>query len=97
MEKFIVKKKVQPELYSQWKEQKLVLDQAPLTQIAEMIEDIYGYNTIIADRELQDDKVSGTILLTNEEAFFDALSFALNIEIIKKDKEIIFQSKTKTK
>lgn len=94
-EKFIVKKKVQPELYSQWKEQKLVLDNTPLTEIAEMIEDTYGYRTIIQDRELQDDKISGTIVLTNEDAFFEALSFALNIEILKKDKDIIFQSKRK--
>lgn len=92
-EKYIVKKKVKPELYSDWKDQKMVLDNTPLSEVAELIHDSYGYTTIIKDPKLSDEKISGTILLKDENVFFETLSFALNISIIKKENRLIFQSK----
>ncbi|MCW3079447.1 FecR domain-containing protein [Segetibacter sp.] len=92
----ILKKKVKPELYSDWKEQKMVLNNTSLSELAELIHDSYGYNTVIQDTELSNQKITGTIMLKDEKVFFETLSYALNISIIKKNKDLIFQSKTKS-
>jgi ferric-dicitrate binding protein FerR (iron transport regulator) len=95
-EKSLTRKKVKAELYSDWKDEKMILDNAPLSELATLIHDTYGYNTIINNKKLEQEKISGTIMLKDEQTFLDALRFALNIDIIKKDNDLIFQTKTKT-
>jgi len=94
-EKRIIRKAVNPELYSVWKEKKMTLDNTSLADIAELIQDTYLYKVQIAEKDLAKQKVSGTLILNDEDAMLQTLSLALNIDIIKKDSILIFQSKNK--
>ena len=74
----------------------MVLNNTTLSELSELIHDSFGYNTIIQDSKLSNQKITGTIMLKDEKIFFETLSYALNINIIKKNKDLIFQSKTKS-
>jgi len=82
-------------LYSVWKEKKMILDNTSLADIAELIQDTYLYKVQIAEKDLAKQKISGTLILKDEDAMLQTLSLALNIDIIKKDSVLIFQSKNK--
>jgi len=94
-DKHILKKQVRTEMYCGWKEDQLKLDKVPLADILQFIRDIYGYDTRINNSELTAAKISGTLLLKNEKEFMETLAYALNIDIIKKDSLLIFESKSK--
>ncbi|HVK96960.1 MAG TPA: FecR domain-containing protein [Flavisolibacter sp.] len=94
-EKKIIKKQVRPELYSVWKEEKLPLDNMPLYEIAQLLEDTYGYHVQIKDRELADSKISGTLHLKDEATLFETLSVVLDLDIKKQDSTIYFNYKNK--
>lgn len=96
-EKSITKKHVAPELYSLWKEEKISLENMPLSDISQLIEDTYGYRVNIVGKGLATEKISGTLVLKDEHALLETLSLALDIEIIKKDRILIFQSKNNIK
>jgi ferric-dicitrate binding protein FerR (iron transport regulator) len=83
-------------LYSLWKEEKLKLNNMPLSEIAVLIEDTYGYKVSFSDNSIKDSRISGTLRTENEEALIKTISVALDIEIIKQDSMLLFHSKTKT-
>lgn len=94
--KKVLKKQVRPELYSLWKEEKLKLNNMPLSEIAVLIEDTYGYRVSFSDEQIREARISGTLRTENEEALMETISLALDIEIIKQDSMLLFHSKTKT-
>lgn len=55
------KKKVNPEVYSSWKDGKLVLDRTSLQELLTMIEDNYGLKLGVVDEDLLDQRISGKI------------------------------------
>lgn len=96
-EKKLVKRKVQAALYSTWKEKTVKLDKMPMKDIAQLIQDIYGYRIVFDEESLKESKISGTITVNDEKAFLDALAFVLDIDIQKKDSVLNFNSKPKLK
>jgi ferric-dicitrate binding protein FerR (iron transport regulator) len=97
VKKHILRKRVKAELYSVWKEQKLVLDKMPLSAIAQLIQDAFGHKVTITDKRLAESKVSGTLFMKDETAILETLSFVLDINILKQDDVLFFQPKSKTK
>ena len=92
-QKRLLKKRVDPEMYSVWKENKIELENTPISEIVHFLEDVYGFRIEIKEENLSAEKISGTMLLGNEADMLKTLSLALNIEIIKEDSLLIFQSK----
>jgi ferric-dicitrate binding protein FerR (iron transport regulator) len=66
-----------------------------LKEMAALIHDLYGYNIVMKQEELGDEQISGTILLKDEQTLLQTLSYALNIDIIKKNSTLIFEIKNK--
>lgn len=95
-EKRLVRKKVKTELYSVWKDEKVVLNKMPLKDVAQMIEDAYGYKIEITDPVIAKYNISGSIRLSDEAAALKVLSEALEIDIIRKGQVLIIQPKIKT-
>ncbi len=93
IDKNIVRKKVQSELYSDWKREQMVLDNTPLSEIADLIHDIYGYNIVMKNKAIEQEKISGTIMLTDEQTMLQALSYTLNLKISKENNNLIFELK----
>lgn len=92
-DKHIFKKQVIPELYSAWSNEKFELDKVSLNIIGDYIADIYGYELRIDNSDLAEIKISGILLLNDEQSFMETLSFLANIDIVRKDSVIIFQNK----
>jgi len=96
-EKKLVKRKVHAGLYSTWKEKTVKLDKMPMKEIAQLIQDIYGYKIVFDEEALNESKISGTLPVNDEKTFLDALAFVLDIDIQKQDSVLNFNSKLKLK
>jgi ferric-dicitrate binding protein FerR (iron transport regulator) len=95
-EKKVLRKKVKTELYSVWKDSMIVLKKMPLKDVAQMIEDAYGYKIRITDTTIANNNISGSLRLNDEAAALKALSEALDIDIIRQGQVLIIQPKNKT-
>ncbi|MHA4844706.1 FecR family protein [Flavitalea antarctica] len=96
-DKKLVKRKVDAGLYSTWKEKKVKLDKMPMREIAQLIQDIYGYKVEITEPALRESQISGTLPVNDEKTFLEALAFVLDIQIVKQDSILKFTSKSKIK
>lgn len=75
------KKKVDPEVYSAWRENKLVFDEMPLRQIAIILEDNYGKKLVFEDTITANKKFKGTFPADNIDVLISTLSMSFNINI----------------
>lgn len=81
---------VKPESYSSWRDNQLLCDNTPLSELAQTIEDRFGYEVVFLQSELSDIKVSGTIPLDSIETFNLVISRLINANLeIKEDKVLI--------
>lgn len=87
-----IKKEVNPNIYSSWKDKRLILDHTSLREILTMLQENYGLKTKSVDNDLLDQKVSGSMpayninmILKNIEATYKVIIFKDNnvIEIKK--------------
>ena len=80
-----------PEKFSAWKENKLLLENPTAKEIIQYLEDNFGEHIRLEDPELGDRKIEGAILLTNMDDALFVLSTVLNTNIIKKEDTIIIR------
>ncbi len=76
-----IKQKVNTEVYTSWKDRKLVFDRTPMTQVAKCIEDTYGVRVIISERRIMDRQLSGTINNKDLEILKKALAHVLDVPV----------------
>ncbi len=69
------------EHYSGWVKNEYHFDDTSLGAVALMIQDIYGYKTIVADSALLSRSISGDLRATNVEEFISVLRATLNLHI----------------
>lgn len=65
----VTQKIVKPALYSSWKDDQLLCDATLVSEVANTIEDRFGYEVVVLDKSLDTLKVSGTIPIDNIETF----------------------------
>lgn len=65
---------VKPEIYSSWKDNQLLCDTTPLSELARTIEDRFGYEVVFLNDNLSNIQVSGTIPMDSIETFNLVLS-----------------------
>lgn len=80
---------INPALYTSWTEGRLLFEGAPLTEIANHIETVYGLEVRIASSELEQTLVSGAVSNDNLPVLLASLSRLLDVNIDRKDKLII--------
>lgn len=85
------RKRVDPTLQSAWKEGKLRFDGTTLQEIAQMLEDTYGVNVIIADPVLRRQTLSGSIPSNNIETVLNGLSTVFDLHITRQANRITIQ------
>lgn len=85
---------VNPENYSTWRNQELLLDNTTLAEIARALEDYYGFEVVISDNELKDIRLTATakLSLKDTEVILSAISEIYGIEVEQKDNKIIFSN-----
>lgn len=88
----VVKREVNPEQLSAWKNNRVILNNTPLSEIAQVMEETYGVEVIFEDSTLASAILNGTSLPTNNrEAFLQTLSATLNVQVVEENNSIIFK------
>jgi ferric-dicitrate binding protein FerR (iron transport regulator) len=85
----LVKKTVDPEMYSSWKNNKLIFDNTSMHEIAEMIESTYGLQVKFQDRKIASRTLTGVLPTDNIDILLLALSKSFNVAIRKNSNQII--------
>ena len=79
-----------PIVQCSWVDKKIILNNAPVKEIIQYLEDNYGYKVILKDTTIGNKKMEGTLLLDNFQDILFVLSTSLDIKIEKKDSTLIF-------
>lgn len=85
-------RKVNPKIFTSWKEGLFVFERAPLTAVAKRIEMIFGKEVLIEDFELMNERVSGAVENDDLEVLLSALSKTLQITVVEQEDQIILKN-----
>ncbi len=83
-----VRRDVNPQPYTAWKERQLVFDHAPLREVAQLIEDQYGYQVHAADSTLLDQRL--TLKLPGNElpVLLESIEKLFDVKVTRGEKRI---------
>lgn len=87
----LVKRKVNPDVYSSWKNNQLIFDSTPLAEIGEMIETTYGKKVVFLDASQSERKLTGTIPTDNLDILIMTLSKSFNLSITKNANQLMIK------
>lgn len=87
------KKAVKPLVYTAWVEKKLVFEDATLFEIAQVLEDNYGYKTRFLHTELTALTFTGAVESGDVDLLLTILQKTFNISITKKEGNIVVSKK----
>lgn len=87
-----VKKKVNPEEHSSWRNHKLIFNETPLYQIAQVLEDTYGLEVVFDDPSLRGRRFTGAIPNRDINLLLSVLSQSMNIHMMTNNQTIIVKS-----
>lgn len=90
----MIKKVVNSEVYTSWKDNKLVCYDTPLRAIAQVIRDNYGMQMTFEDRALSEMVVTGTLPTNNLDLLLEVLAESMALHI-KKTGDTIFVKENK--
>lgn len=86
----LIKERVDPGRYSSWKEHRLYFDETPLSEVAKILEDSYGYKVSFRDEALAKRKLSGQIYSRKGSHILSAIEESLGVDVSIKGNRIIF-------
>lgn len=89
--KAFCKKRVNALAQSSWRTNKLIFEGTTITEIAQLLKDTYGLDVEIRDRELAQQKVTGTIPGRNADTILKGLSGLFDLKITRKTNHIIIE------
>jgi ferric-dicitrate binding protein FerR (iron transport regulator) len=91
--KLIGKQIVNPEIYSSWRDNYLVFDDAPLHEVAETLENTYGLQITFENESLSQEIIRGTVPSDDIEILLESLSHIFNLEITQENNKIFIAKK----
>jgi len=90
-EQGLVKKIVDTELYTSWKDQQLMYRDMPVSEVVKALEDQFGTPIIIRDSSLHHHRFTGIIPLDDPAIFFKTLSRNFNVEVVEEKGKVIIR------
>lgn len=84
----------QLEANSAWKEHRFVFDRTPLPEVGARLTETFGVAIRIADSTLLTRELTGSFPAQTLDEILDVLSEILDIEIVKKNKTLVFRSQS---
>lgn len=88
----IIKKAVNPEIYSSWKSSKMAFEDTSLADIIVLLEQTYGLTVEISDPSLLDLKFNGTVPSDNVDILLEGLSQLFDLNIKRQENHVIFKA-----
>jgi ferric-dicitrate binding protein FerR (iron transport regulator) len=91
----ITRRQVNPEIYTSWRKQQLVLDDTPVSHIIRQLEDTYGVRFVLSDNTIRDRKISSTGSISAEdlETVLMAMSTLLQVRLDREENTIYIYEK----
>jgi transmembrane sensor len=89
----IVPQIVETEKFTAWTNGKIIFDNTPLSDIANAIEDHFGYKVKVVNKELLDTRYTGELLTDMPDVFFKILATTLDIEVQLEGKNMVIKKK----
>ena len=89
----VLPQKVETEKFTAWTNGKVIFDNAPLSDIANAIEDHFGYKVKIVNKELLDTRYTGELLTDMPDVFFKILATTLEVEVNLDGKNMTIKKK----
>jgi transmembrane sensor len=87
----VVSDKVETEKVTAWTNGKIIFDNTPLLEVAKAIEDHFGYEVVLEDKQLVTKLYTGELLTDSPDVFFTILSKTLGIKINIEGKKMIIK------
>jgi ferric-dicitrate binding protein FerR (iron transport regulator) len=84
----MTRKQVKPELYTAWKDNKVIFENASLQEVAAMVQEVYGLPVVLKDASLADLKLTAYLDDRGLENILATLSETLDVTITRQDQEI---------
>jgi transmembrane sensor len=88
-----VKKNVDADNYSAWKNNRLIFSRTSLKEIAQLLEDNYGYRVIFQNAEIAERNFTGTSSSENLQELFEKLSVLFELKIKQEENTLIIEYK----
>lgn len=95
-EKRITKRSVNPDQFSSWRKKQLIFKATPLGEIAQTLEDNYGWESRFEEDTIKTYQFTGTVStesIEEIELLLFAISEAFNIEVVKDGNKITFHTR----
>ncbi|CAN5896708.1 FecR domain-containing protein [soil metagenome] len=89
----VEKKTVNPELYSSWRNKRLVFQETPLREVADLIEDTYGLRVTFENPAEGNRTLTGTIPSGDIDVLLMALAKSFDLSISRDHNQVILQNK----
>ncbi len=90
----VERKESKPDEVLAWKENMISFDKTPMTEVAKIIKNHYGIKVTLADKQTESKSINGFISNDNLDVLLKSIeAMELNIQITRKENEIIFSSK----
>ncbi|MDF9796629.1 transmembrane sensor [Catalinimonas alkaloidigena] len=90
-QKKLVKRQVNPKVYSSWKENRLIFENEDIRNIAQRLQDIYGYEVKVTNEEWLDLKFTGSCPTDDISILLLALTESFDFEAKLNNQQIIIQ------
>ncbi len=90
--RFVLQEVEEPEDYIDWTRQEMLLRETPVSEIALLIEDRYGYKVIIKDDSLASERLSGELYTEDLDFLIEALEKSFDLKITRSDDTLIVES-----
>ncbi len=91
-ERKFLKKEVNPSLFTSWKEGRFAFDSTPINDIAQMLEDTYGYKVSIEDEQLASRKFTADIPSHDVDILLTLIAESLDVKAEKINNEIVIKN-----
>jgi transmembrane sensor len=88
----IIKKAVNPEIYSSWKSSKMAFEDTSLADIIVLLEQTYGLTVEISDPSLLELKFNGTVPSDNVDILLEGFSQLFDLNIKRQGNHVTFKS-----
>jgi ferric-dicitrate binding protein FerR (iron transport regulator) len=88
------KKAVDPDQYSAWMNHRIILDHTSLAEMVNMLEDHYGLEVKVKDKELLGQTVSGSMPLGDANVLMQQLGKAFRLKIIRSGNAVIIEEQS---
>ncbi|MGB3851296.1 MAG: FecR domain-containing protein [Tunicatimonas sp.] len=82
---------VDPKDYLAWQEQKLLFKRTPITEVATIMEDYYGWEVSLSEDDWADQRITGSIPTHSEEIFLEILTESMGVQAIRDGNRVTLQ------